>query len=166
VQQRVERLEREPATVGERLPDRGERPRDVVVGEEHLEDMTGHDHEVELVIERDGPEVAVDPVHIGGNLRLVQHRRRRVKADESPGVPVGASPPEQPARAAADVQHGFGRHDEIQVEVVAWPPRVHLVIENREARIGVIIAVLGLKHRASVANGSPEVAPISRRSTG
>ena len=46
--QQVASLEREAAVLGEGRPDRGKRGSQVVVGEEHLERMAGHDDQVEL----------------------------------------------------------------------------------------------------------------------
>ena len=125
--------------------------------------MTGRDDQVESVVECDGPEITEDPVDVGACPSLIQHRGGRVEADKPPGVAGLPGQPEHNACAAAHVQYGFGRHDEIEVEVGVVSARVELVVKNRKARIGVIVTVFGRKHRDSVADASPVVASISSR---
>src|SRR5205085_10542025 len=69
----VARFEREVAAVGEGRPDRGERGAYLVILNELLEGMTGHDDQVELPLPADRREVAEDPLDVRPRTRLVEH---------------------------------------------------------------------------------------------
>jgi hypothetical protein len=88
--------------------------------------MTSHD----CAVERDGAEVAQQPVHVGAGPGLVEHRRGRVQADEPPVVTGRAGAPQHRPRPAADIQHGPRRHDQAEVEIVARPSRAELVVKT------------------------------------
>ncbi len=136
---RVPGLERDPAPRGQ-LPGQGPQRRpDVVVGQQQLEHVPGHDDQVETGPGGQARGVGLDPAHpvtAGTGPGDIQHRRRRVGTGHL--VPAGGELAGEAPRAAAHVQDpGRRRAGQAEVEPRAVPGRVQRVVQGGQPRISV-----------------------------
>jgi hypothetical protein len=84
---RVAGLEREPAAVTERGADRPQRPAQLVVADELLEGVAGHDRQVELAVPGGRGGVGQDPLDVAAGARLVEHGGVGVEPAQPARVP-------------------------------------------------------------------------------
>lgn len=134
---RVSRLERDSALLCQGVSDRCERGAQLLISDEDLEGLAGHDDQVELPVERDGRQIPEDPRCVRPCSRHVEHPRRGIKPDQPPGVTRVAGHVQEGARPAADVEHGLRGHDHRQVEakVVSTVRRVEPIAQAGEVGI-------------------------------
>jgi hypothetical protein len=135
--ERISGLEREAPTAGERVADRGERGAHLVVVDEDLEGVTGHDGQVELAVERHRRRRARHPLDVGAAPSHAETRRVRIQPAQPSGMPGLPGPVQERPGPAADVEHRIGVHHQREVEVIARPPRVEHAIERRRLVVRV-----------------------------
>lgn len=135
--ERVSGLEGEAAVVAEEGANSCERVAELVVVDEYLEGVTGHDDEVELLVAVDGGQVAKGPVDVGllppGQ---VEHGGGGVEAAESSVVAGLAGGMQELAGAATDVEDAVGGHEEGQVEVEVASVEGEGVVEVGKGGVG------------------------------
>jgi hypothetical protein len=97
-------FEGEVAVRGERGADGGERGVDLLVGQEDLEGVAGHDDQVELAVPGDGAEVADGPVDVGLSSGCVEHRGGRVEVVQASAVAglAGAAEQQRPVGSTTE----------------------------------------------------------------
>jgi hypothetical protein len=110
----------------------------VGVGQEDLERVPGHQHELEAPAELNRARVASVPRDGWvAAASLGEHRVRGIDADEEAAVPLRPRPPQQQSGAAAEVEHGACLLDQVEVVVVAAAPRVERVVQRGQPLVGV-----------------------------
>jgi DNA-binding NarL/FixJ family response regulator len=139
---RMPGLEGEPAATCYRLMDLGQRLAQVVVSDEVLERMAGHDRQVEFAGPPcwDGSGIGLYPVDAGTGpgAGLRKHRQVGIESGKATRVPDVTGAVQQGASTAPDVEHPVRPHDEAKIEVVTRPPRVeHVVPVSRVAPVNV-----------------------------
>ena len=111
----------------------------VLIGEKHLEGVTGQHHEIEAAIEPDRPGIALDPLHalaarpLRGN---VEHRGGRIDADHRAAGPLRQRRGKQ-SRAASEVEHRRAALGQVAAIVEILGPAVLEIVELRQIRIAV-----------------------------
>lgn len=135
--ERVSGLEGEAAAEAEGAADGGQRGSQLIVVDEDLEGVTGHDDEVEPVAPVERGQIAQDPLDVGLLLPgQVEHGGGGVEAAESSGVAGLAGGMQELAGAAADVEDAVGGHEEGQVEVEVSSVEGEGVVEVGECGVG------------------------------
>lgn len=132
---RVAGLEGEPPARHERPTDRGQRRRDVLVGDQTLEGVSGHDRQRELLAPGHRGGVGLNPLHVDASTGPVQGIIVRVHPDQPAGVARFAQSRQQGAGAAPDVQHALNRAREGGVVIVVLRARVDDVVQRRRLSV-------------------------------
>jgi hypothetical protein len=146
---RVPRLEDEPPVGREGGPDGAQRQAQLLVADEDLEGVPGHHDEIELAAPLHGPQISERPLDTGfPPACLDEHRGGGVDSREPPGVSLAAGPAQQLPGTAPDIEHGAGRHHQVQTEVVPGAPRIETVVQRGQGQV----RERAIHHRGSLAH--------------
>ena len=135
--QRIAALEREPPAGREVVADGAHDGADVPRLEEDLEDVPGHDREVEPILEREPARISLDPLHAltaGPPAGDLEHGGGWIEACDE--VTTLGQVDREHARATAEVEDTHRRvagETEIELDVVTR--RIGRVVEGRQSRI-------------------------------
>ncbi len=132
---RVPRLEDKPPTVDQSVVNRGKRGTKIDVGDEALETVAHHHRQIEVPVPRHRGRGTFDPVDIAATPGDIERCPVRINADQATGVTASACLVQQGSGPASDIEDGWGRHNEGEIEVVSRTPWIEHVVESRSVGV-------------------------------